>query len=84
MRTKNDDGTPGPSPPVTAETIIKDFLFEADMAFIEDNLHELLMEFVASESGCERTDKDDILYTYESLRRLIRNVKQIETKIRPR
>lgn len=82
MRSKNDESSTGTSPPLTAETIIKDFVFEADMAFFEDNLHELFMEFVASESGCERTDKDNILYTYEVIRRLIRKVKQIEPKLR--
>jgi hypothetical protein len=81
MRTQIDESDTGPPP--TPEEILRDFCFEADMAFFEDNLHELLMEFIASESGCERTDKDNIIYTYEVLRRLIRRVKVIQNQLRP-
>jgi len=84
MRSKNDDGISDASPPVTAQSIIKDFVWQADMAYFEENLHELFIEFVCSESGCDRTDKDDIIYTYTTIRQLIKQIKLIENQIRPR
>jgi hypothetical protein len=83
MRPRNDDCIDGKSPPITPETIIRDFAFNAEMSFFEDNLHELFIEFVNSPEGCNRTDKDDIVFTYEILRRLIKQVKSIELSLKP-
>ncbi|OGX23346.1 MAG: hypothetical protein A3K54_00075 [Omnitrophica WOR_2 bacterium RBG_13_44_8] len=82
MRSTIDES--GTGPPLTPEEILSDLCFEAPMGFFIENLHELFMEFVSSENGCDRADKDDIVYTYEVLRRHLKQIKTVETKIYPK
>jgi hypothetical protein len=83
MRDTMDKCTTSASPPVTAQTIIHDFVFKADMAYFEENLHELFVSFFANEDDLSAELKNSVVHTYMCLRELIKNVQIIETKIRP-
>ena len=64
--------------PLTAETIIDELISRAEMAYFEQGLHDLFIAFINQDEVIQGDYKDTAVFTYISLRNLIKEVDQLK------
>jgi hypothetical protein len=78
MLRKNDACASCANKPVTAESIIKEFISCASMEYFKKGLYDLFISWVSHEEITEGEYKDTVIYTYTSLDELIESVDKLK------
>ena len=63
---------------MTPQELIKELSREAEQEFLEENLHEMFLAFVAYWEAPTKEFREDVITTYQALRRLIRGMKAMQ------
>lgn len=65
-------------PAMNSNELIKELSREAEPEFLEENLHEMFLAFVAYWESPTKEFREEVITTYLALRRLIRGMKAMQ------